>query len=371
MRTILVAPAAFKGTLSPISVAQAIELGVRDAIEEPVDVVLLPIADGGDGTIEAVHRAVGGETREEQVLGPTGKPVLSQWLKLGRTGLVELAGCCGLATLPSGRLAPMKAHTYGLGQSIARCHEAGCADISIAVGGSASTDGGAGALRALGAVFFDQSGGEVEQLGGGSLASIMDCDLTGLRWLTRDSRLRILTDVDNPLLGARGAAAVFAPQKGASPGQVAELEAGLAHFADVLESAAGSSMRDVSGAGAAGGTAFGLGCALGAQLVSGFDWLAEIAHIEDRIAEADLVVTGEGCFDSQSTSGKATGKLIDLCKKQKKKVLVISAQPFLELQPASDGAFTVVTPRHGENGLCGIKEIFDTVRESVSHFFHG
>lgn len=368
MKVILVAPTAYKGTLSPIEVAEAIESGVREALGEPLDVVSLPIADGGDGTIDCLHRALGGEVRYEQVLGPTGQPVNSRWLKLGTTGVIELADCCGLARLPGGLLAPMEAHTYGLGQAIARCHEAGCTEINVAVGGSASTDGGMGALRALGAEFFDELGENLDALGGQALIQVADCDLTPIRWVLRDCTINVLTDVDNPLLGPRGAAAIFAPQKGATPEHVTQLAAGLKQFADVIEERADRSLRDAPGGGAAGGTAFGLACALGANITAGFDWVAVQLNFDDQIRSANLVITGEGRFDEQSLHGKAVGKIIDRSRAAGKQVVIVSAtDPDGTAIPAG---CTVIVPDKAQNGLCGKREILDSVRRNVPQLFH-
>ena len=396
MRTILVAPTAFKGTLTPIQVASAIVDAAREALGEPLYVVSIPIADGGDGTIECVALIIkDGELRDEQCLGALSQPVRYQWFKHGTTAVIELAACCGIAQLqsapapalqlqapaeqesaqapalqlqaPEGRLDAMRAHTYGLGQAIARCFEAGCDEINVAVGGSASTDGGMGALKALGAMFFDEFGQEVQQLGGGALSTIVDIDLTEVRWVTRGTKLRVLTDVDNPLIGERGAAKIFGPQKGASPSQVAELDAGLKHFADVLEAAAGNEARNLPGAGAAGGTAFGLACALGADITSGFEWLAEAAQLDERIAQADLVITGEGRFDAQSLQGKAVGRIIERCRVTNKKVLVVSGCVSDDLPV--EGAIILV-PEIGAGGLCGRREIEKAIAKTLPHLFH-
>lgn len=368
MRTILIAPTAFKGTLTPIQVASAIEDAAREALGEPLDIMTVPIADGGDGTIECAARIIsGGEMRDEQCLGAVGQAVFYQWFKKDTMAVVELAACCGIAHLPEHKLAPMQAHTYGLGQAIARCFEAGCIEINIAVGGSASTDGGMGALKALGAMFFDERGEEVQDLGGGALIHIKDVDLTPLRWLTKETKIRVLTDVDNPLLGERGAARIFAPQKGASPEQVNQLDAALAHFAGVLERAAENPCRNQPGAGAAGGTAFGLTCALGAEIASGFEWLAKAAELEERIAAADVVITGEGRFDSQSLHGKAAGRIIALAEQYRKKILVVSGSKSDDLP---EFKHRLVVPEPCTNGRCGRREIEKAIRETLPQLFH-
>jgi glycerate 2-kinase len=357
---VLIAPTAFKGTLSPAAVARAVEEGIRrgaDGFE--VNTVLLPLADGGDGTIEAVHLAGGGALHQQQVLGPTGAPVLAHWLALsgGDEALVELAAVCGLSVLPEGKLEPMRSHTFGLGQMICRAFEMGSSTINIAIGGSASTDGGMGALRALGVAFFDKEGVEIETMGGEYLPLIADCDVTGARWLTSKARLRILTDVDNPLLGARGAAAIFGPQKGADQTQVKQLEHGLENFAHVVERCMAVQLRTVPGAGAAGGTAFGLAACLGAEICSGFDWVAGAAGLDAKLKAADLVITGEGRFDSQSLSGsgKTTGALLLRCRQQGKPLWLVAGNA--TGMDGTEGVDKLIVPQTGDSPWCNESDI--------------
>jgi glycerate kinase len=374
MRTILIAPTAFKGTLSPIQVASAIEDGAREALGDPLDVISVPIADGGDGTVECVARIIkDGELRDEQCLGALSQPIQYQWFKHGTTALVELAACCGIAQLQRAGtpLDAMRAHTYGLGQAIARCYEAGCEEINIAVGGSASTDGGMGALKALGAMFFDELGEEVTDLGGEALRTIVDADLTELRYLTKSTKLRVLTDVLNPLIGENGAAKIFGPQKGASAADVEQLEAALAHWAIVLQHAAENELPVTTpGTGAAGGTAFGLAVGLNAEITSGFEWLARAAQLDERIAQADLIITGEGRFDAQSLHGKAVGQIVDLCRAANKKVLVVSGCDSHDL-PADAPQVIVPTPTSG--AFCSRRDLENAVAKTLPnlpHLFH-
>lgn len=319
---VLVAPTAFKGTLSASVAARSIATGARAAGGD-LELDLAPLADGGDGTIEALSMSLGGEQTTLQVVGPTGSEVAAKWLRCGREAVVELASACGIA-LVSGELEPLAAHTFGLGQVIAHCLEAGEKDIVITVGGSASTDGGTGALRALGARFLDVHGAELP-LGGGSLIDLVRLELDALaKWADR-ARLRVATDVRNPLLGPGGAAFVFAPQKGATPAQCQLLDSGLARLADLLEAATGRALRALPGSGAAGGAAFGLACALDAGIISGFHWLSELIRLPDKIAAADVVVTGEGKIDSQTLSGKAIGELAQICSSLNRPLWVIAA----------------------------------------------
>jgi len=322
-RNALVAPTAYKGTLSPARVAEAIAEGVKLAAGD-ADIVLAPVADGGDGTIESLHMALGGTVHHCVVQGPLTDPAEAAWLQIGDLGVIELANASGLALVPPDRLQPLRAHTTGTGEVLASCLAIAVPNIVVAVGGSASTDGGTGALRALGAKFLDADGQPLEP-GGGDLSRLHSCDLSDLRHWRNATGIRVATDVTNPLLGPQGAARTFAPQKGADPEQVQLLEAALERLADVLEAASGRQARHLPGAGAAGGTAFGLACALGAAIIPGFQWIADLIQLELKVAEADLVITGEGRLDHQSLSGKVIGELAAICRRHGKPLYVIPA----------------------------------------------
>jgi len=323
MLRVLIAPTAYKRTLSPGQVAAAIAEGVKNS-GSTMTVVLLPLADGGDGTVEALHLTLGGQVHALEVSGPLEQRVMARWLKLPALAVVELASACGMALLPPAKLAPLEAHTAGLGEVVRHCLRRGEASVVVTVGGSASTDGGSGALRAMGARFLDAGGRELPP-GGGSLLELHRCDLTGLTWLDSGVRIRVATDVNNPLLGPTGAAAIYAPQKGATQLQVVMLERGLKRLADCLEEATGRHLREAAGSGAAGGTAFGLACALGAEIIPGFKWVAELTHLEEMVASCDLVVSGEGKLDEQSFQGKVIGELAAICSKLGRRLWLIPA----------------------------------------------
>lgn len=304
---VVVAPDSFKGTLSAREVAEAIRdswLAARPGDE----VMLAPMADGGEGTLDAFEAAVPGARREPvMVTGPDDQPVLTHWLRLppadglpGGTGVVELAATSGITLMRSG-LRPFEAHTFGLGQAITAAVGLGVSRLLIAVGGSASTDGGLGALTAMGVRATDAGGTPIPRgnSGLGRIARVGFDDVVPVP----PAGAIVLTDVNNPLLGARGAAAVFGPQKGAvSQAAVRALEANLAQLAGVMP--AGARLAVTPGAGAAGGTAFGL-LAWGAALSPGAPAVADALGLEAAIAGADLVITGEGRFDGQSDAGKA------------------------------------------------------------------
>lgn len=294
---VLLAPDKFKGTLSAEEVAQALAAGVRRVRPDAV-VDCLPVADGGDGTIDAAV-ASGFARIPVTVTGPTGEPVSSAYARRGTTAVVEMAEACGLGRLPRG-LAPMTAGSRGVGEVIAAALDAGCRELVVGIGGSASTDGGAGLLAALGAAF-----GPVLGDGGAALADVESLDLGGLHPALTDARIVVACDVDNPLTGPEGAAAVYAPQKGATPDEVAVLDANLQHWADVVGRATGADWRDRPGTGAAGGVGFALVAVLGAELRPGIDLMLDLLGFEGRLDGVDLVVTGEGSLDHQSLRGKA------------------------------------------------------------------
>jgi glycerate 2-kinase len=295
---VVLAPDSFKGTIGAADAAAALARGWRAA--RPADeVVCVPLADGGEGTLAVLAAAdPAARWHQARVSGPDGRPVTARWLELrDRAHVIELASAAGLPQLE--RPDPMGAHTAGVGELIGAALAAGAARITVGLGGSASTDGGSGALAALGARFRDAAGRDLAR-GGGPLAGLAAADLSRLR-PPPPGGAACLTDVRAPLLGPAGAAAVFGPQKGATPAQVAELEDGLAALAAAL-----GGQPAAPGAGAAGGTGYGLAC-WGAELVAGSAEVARIAGLDAALAGAGLVITGEGRYDATSGTGKVTG----------------------------------------------------------------
>lgn len=299
--TVLVATDTFKGSLTAAEVASAVAAGIREVIDPGM--VIVPVADGGDGTVAAAVAA--GFTPVPVVAsGPTGDPVEATWARRGDTAVIEMADVCGLVRLPSGRLEPLTATSRGVGEVIAAAIEAGCSEIVVGVGGSASTDGGAGLVRAIGARLLDADGRDIGD-GGAALPALAAVDLTELHRRIAGVRIVLASDVDNPLIGPRGAAAVYAPQKGASEPSVTALDAALGHWADVVSRATGGDDRDKPGAGAAGGVGFAALSLLGAELRPGIDLVLELVGFDAALDDADLVVTGEGSLDEQTLHGKA------------------------------------------------------------------
>jgi glycerate kinase len=300
---VVIAPDSFKGSLDAADVAEAIAAGWRS--KRPDDVLeLMPLADGGEGTLDALGHGLPEEClRTATVSGPDGKPVQARWLlRPDGTAVVELASAAGLPLLDE--LDPMGATTRGVGELLRLAVEdPGTRRVMLGLGGSATNDGGTGALVALGARFLDADGNDLPP-GGGALARLARVDLSGLVPGPPEG-VEYLVDVTSPLLGPHGAAAVFGPQKGATPHQVEELDAALGRLAEIL----GVSGEE-PGSGAAGGTSFGLLACWGGRMVSGSGTVAAVAGLEAAVPAADLVITGEGRFDSQSTRGKVVGNVL-------------------------------------------------------------
>ncbi|MFD1719948.1 glycerate kinase [Amnibacterium endophyticum] len=332
---IVIAPDSFKGSIRAGAAAAAIAAGWH--AERPGDEVrLLPQADGGEGTLDALVAAVSGAERRPAgvVTGPDGRRRPGEWVLLpDGTGVVELAAVSGIELMAA--LDPLGATTRGLGEAIGAALDAGVARLWIALGGSASTDGGTGALAALGARLLDAAGRALSD-GGGALTALAAVDLAGLR-KAPEGGVRLLADVTAPLTGPTGAAAVFGPQKGATPDQVADLDAGLARLAERLGPGA-----DRAGAGAAGGTAYGFIAAWGAEVVSGAALVAEATRLAADVGAADLVITGEGRFDATSRQGKAVGAVLGLAERAGVPAVVIAgsaeARGAIELAALAGGA---------------------------------
>lgn len=301
---VVVAPDKFRGSLSAAGAARAIARGVLAACPSArVDTV--PMADGGEGTVDALVASTGGSLRAVEVTGPLGDPVRAVYGLLGdgRTAVMEMASASGLALVPRPRRDPAQATTRGTGELLLAAVDAGARRLIVGIGGSATNDGGAGFGQALGFRLLDREGRELPP-GGGALAALDRIDGTG-----RDPRLdgvsvAVACDVENPLCGPRGASAVYGPQKGADPATVADLDRGLAHFAEVVARDLGLSIRDLPGAGAAGGLGGGLVAFASGRLEPGVALVMRTVELADRLAGADLCITGEGAIDGSSAFGK-------------------------------------------------------------------
>jgi glycerate 2-kinase len=298
----VLAPDKFKGSLTAAEVAEALAAGMVDVLPH-LETITLPVADGGDGTVAAALSA-GFDKIIVNAVGPTGEPVQAPYALHGDRAVVELAAVVGLSMLPSGRLDPLASHTYGLGLVIADAIRRGATTIVLGLGGSASTDGGAAMVQALGARLLDSRGRDLSP-GGGRLAGLARLDLEPLRAALGGVTIIVASDVDNPLLGPNGAAAVFGPQKGAGPEELERLEQGLQQWSTIVSEATGRDDAVRAGAGAAGGTGFAALALLNAEIRPGIELILDLIDFDRRVIGADLVVTGEGSLDEQSLAGKA------------------------------------------------------------------
>ncbi|MGV9453574.1 glycerate kinase [Streptomyces sp. NPDC003635] len=331
---VLIAADKFKGSLTAVQVAERVTAGLRRVVPD-VEAEALPVADGGDGTVDAAV-AAGFERREVRVAGPLGDEVTAAFALRGDTAVVEMAEASGLQRLPAGVFAPLTASTYGSGELLRAALDAGARTIVFGVGGSATTDGGAGMLSALGARFLDADGEPVPP-GGGGLAELASADLSDLDPRLSSVELVLASDVDNPLTGPKGAPAVYGPQKGASPDDVATLDAALAHFAEVLEETVGSRAADYAaspGAGAAGGIGYGA-LLLGARFRAGIEVMLDVLGFAPALERADLVITGEGSLDEQTLHGKAPAGVAAAARAAGKEVVAVCGR--LALPPQALG----------------------------------
>jgi glycerate 2-kinase len=321
---VVVAPNAFKGSLSASQAAAAIARGVREAFPE-AEVVEVPVADGGEGTVEALVSAHRGAYRTVQVEGPLGDPVqaTSGLIEGGRTGVVELASASGLTLIAPVRLDPRKASTYGFGQLLQAVRQAGVHQVIAGIGGSATNDGGAGMAQALGYRLLDAAGDDLPR-GGAALTRLDRIDPAGFDPGWRSVKVMVACDVTNPLIGPQGASAVYGPQKGADDEMVRELDAALGRLAAVIERDLGKRVADLAGAGAAGGAGAGLVAFLDASLVPGAPLVVEASGFDTKLRGADLVITGEGRADSQTAYGKAPGEVAKRAKAARIPVLLIA-----------------------------------------------
>jgi glycerate kinase len=306
---IIVAPNSFKGSLSATQAAIAIARGVGEAFPD-AEIVEIPIADGGDGTVEALVAAHKGTFQSVTVEGPLGDPVLASYglIDGGRTAVVELASSSGYVLLTPAARDPRKTSTYGFGQLLDAARQAGAESVIAGIGSSATNDGGAGMAQALGYRLLDAFGHDLPR-GGAALLRLERIDGTGLDAGWRSVKVMVACDVTNPLTGPKGASYVYGPQKGAGPETVVLLDKALAHLAEVIELDLGKRVADIPGAGAAGGTGAGLMAFLDAKLVSGAALVVEASGLDGALKGADLVITGEGRVDAQTAYGKAPGEV--------------------------------------------------------------
>lgn len=322
---IVVAPDSFKGSLTAIEVSDAIEKGIKEVFPE-AEIVKIPMADGGDGTVQCLVNATGGEILKEKVVGPLGDEVLASYGILGdkKTAVIEMAEASGLNLVPENKRNPLITTTYGTGQLIKAALDHGCRKMIIGIGGSATNDGGAGMVQALGAKLIDKDGEEIG-FGGGELKKVFRIDTKYLDNRLSETKVLIASDVSNPLCGPKGASRIYGPQKGATPEIIEELDESLAYFAKIIKRDLNKDVRDIPGAGAAGGLGASLMAFLDAELRPGIEIIIEIVKLEQAIKDADLVITGEGKIDSQTIYGKAPIGVAKIAKKYSIPVIAVAA----------------------------------------------
>ncbi len=341
---IVIAPDSFKENLTSLQVAQAIEKGIRRVIPG-ARVVTVPMADGGEGTVQSLVDATAGKMVRKKVTGPLGDPVTARYGMLGDgvTAVIEMAEASGLPLVPKDQRNPLLTTTYGTGELIIDALNRGAEKIILGLGGSATTDGGSGMAQAIGVRFLDQSGQELKQPGcGGMLASIASIDISGVDKRIRANTIIIASDVDNPLCGKKGAAHVFGPQKGADPAMVKLLDANLKHYGQLIKKTTGRDVSKLAGAGAAGGLGAGLVGFARAKLKSGIDIVVDVTGLDKYLKGADLVITGEGRVDFQTVFGKTPSGVAKAAKKHKVPVVAIGGG----LADDAAGVFA-----HGIHGL--------------------
>ncbi len=321
---IVIAPDSYKESLTAIEVAMEIEAGFREIFPQ-AKYVKLPMADGGEGTVAALVAATGGSLVAQEVTGPLGEPIEAYYGLTGdgKTAVIEMAAACGLALVAPQLRNPLKSTTYGVGELIKGALDAGISHLIIGIGGSATNDGGAGMLQALGANLLDHGGHEIG-FGGGALVDLDRIDISNLDSRLKRCRMETACDVDNPLTGPKGASAVFGPQKGATPEMVAQLDDNLAHFAALIDRDLGVQVDNLPGAGAAGGMGAALRAFCGSVLRPGIDIVMETVGLEGAVQGADLVITGEGRIDSQTIHGKAPIGVARVAKRFGKPVIAIA-----------------------------------------------
>ncbi len=318
------APDSYKGTLSSPELIRLLKESASQVFPD-CETVGVPIADGGEGTLEAVLPAVGGEYRQVAVKDPLGGGITAKYGVFCGKGLIEMASASGLTLIPAERRSPLRASSYGTGQLILDALEQGCRDIYVAVGGSATNDGGTGAMKALGVRFLDEQGHELDGTGA-NLIRIQKIDRSHLSPLVRGAEFHVMCDVTNPLLGPEGAIYVYGPQKGAGERELELLESGMAHYAEIAERDLKIPFGAAAGAGAAGGMGAALIGFLNAEVQSGVETVLRLVGFEDLLRGADLVVTGEGRVDFQSACGKAISGIAGMCRRHGVPVAVIAGE---------------------------------------------
>lgn len=321
---IVVAIDSFKGSLSSLEAGAIVREAARKVLGEEAAVKVFPLADGGEGTVEALTAGLGGSLEKVQVTGPLGHPIQSRYGKTASgMAIIEMADAAGLTLVPKEQLNPLKTTTYGLGELILHAARSGCRDFIIGIGGSATNDCGLGMLTALGAKFLQKDGAAASVTGSG-LAEVASMEIASMDPILRECRFHIACDVTNPLCGPEGCSYVYGPQKGATPDIAKKMDEDMAAFAGIAREQLGITGADMPGAGAAGGLGFAFHAFLGGTLEPGIRLVLDTLGLEEHLASADLAITGEGCLDEQTAMGKAPLGVAQLAKKARPEICTIA-----------------------------------------------
>ncbi|MEW5974698.1 MAG: glycerate kinase [Acidobacteriota bacterium] len=358
---ILVAPNAFKESLTAMEAAQAISRGVLK-VHPKAKIFRIPIADGGDGTLEAVVAGTSGSVRKARVLDPLGRKITAEYGLTGdgKTAIIEMSRASGLALVPPGRRNPMKTTSFGTGQLIRAALDAGVRNIILGIGGSATVDGGIGALQALGIRLLNGNGKPVAA-GGEGLVALRGIDCRSMHSALRKAKLLVACDVDNPLIGPKGAAAVFGPQKGATAPMVRQLDKALARFGKLIERTFGRDVSRIPGTGAAGGIAGSFKGILGAELRPGSELIFDLLKVNQILPKVDLVITGEGRIDFQTPFGKGPGMLAKLASRHGLPVIGIAGSVADQIENLYQEGFSAIF-----SIVKGPMELRDAMQEAAS-----
>ncbi|WML43868.1 glycerate kinase [Neobacillus sp. PS3-40] len=338
----VLAPDSFKESMTAKNAALAMEKGILSIFPD-AECVIVPMADGGEGTVESLVSMTNGEIIKTEVLGPLGEKVIAEYglLGEGQTAVIEMASASGLELIKPEHRDPLVTTTYGTGELIKHALNKGVSRILIGIGGSATNDGGAGMLQALGVSFKDKNGEELP-FGGGSLNRLDSIDLSGLDERIKMVKIDVACDVTNPLIGENGASAIFGPQKGATPELVEFLDHNLAHFAEVIKQELGKEIAYLEGAGSAGGLGAGLMAFLNAHLKKGVELVIEYTGLEERVKGADFVFTGEGSIDGQTLFGKTPYGVATIAQKYSIPVIAFAGRIGKGIEPLYDHGFTAI-----------------------------
>lgn len=363
---VVIAVDSFKGSLSSMEAGRAAKAGIL-AARPDASVIIKPLADGGEGTTDALIEGLGGRKIAITVTGPMGHPVPAcyGYLSVSSTAVIEMAAAAGITLVPPEDRNPLTASTYGVGEIIQDAVLRGCRNFIIGIGGSVTNDGGIGMLKALGFRFLDKDGRDAGE-GGQALGKIMSIDTQGCNPLLAGCRFQVACDVTNPLFGKNGATYIYGPQKGVTEGLLDKLDKDMAHYAAVTAGTLGSHYAKVEGAGAAGGLGFAFLSYLGASLSPGIDLVLDAVGLREELADADIVVTGEGCLDAQTAMGKAPAGVARLAKEYGIKVIAFAGCVTKEASACIDAGIDAYFPVI--RGVTTLEEAMkpDTARENIT-----